>query len=556
VDPGAVEHRNRAVRGRDRYRQIGAPKNDGLGPEVMELPDIEQQSVDGLRRDHRLLQVAQDGTHDPVLFLFVRDQAPDAPGLERSPVESTGHHERRRQHPDGAKATAHGLTQDHVDQVHHRHRRPGRYPVVHQVHGITGEHHPVAAGVSQAGNRLGQTVGQPVQVPPAEQAFNFIPIEAVDDHLGGFPPASAGPGSIDQQLVVEDGRRRPDPPNHTDAPISHGNSFLDTNAPIDIIIAMRIDILTLDGVFDLGLSALLDTFQTANELIEAAALPVSPFQVRIVAVRKRVSTSQGFSVPVHPAGGRTPDCVIVPALGFKMPDPLVAALARPDIGDAAQVLQQWARQGATMAAACIGTFVMAESGLLDRQRATTTWWLAPLFRQRYPSVVLEESSMIVKSGRVVTAGAALGHLDLALWMVRRVSPQLASLTARYLIVDPRPSQSAYALTDHLMHNDPMIHRFEAWARGRLRQGFSLDQAAKAVGASKRTLARRMQSVLGKSPLGYFQSLRVELAVHLLKTGSASVEQVAARVGYADGATLRTLLRRQLNRGVKEIRRNP
>ena len=107
-----------------------------------------------------------------------------------------------------------------------------------------------------------------------------------------------------------------------------------------------------------------------------------------------------------------------------------------------------------MTAACIGTFVMAESGLLDHQRATTTWWLAPLFRKRYPNVLLDESNMIVKSGRFVTAGAALSHMDLALWLVRSVSPQLAALTAKYLIVDSRPSQSAYALTDHLVHSDP------------------------------------------------------------------------------------------------------
>jgi hypothetical protein len=30
--------------------------------------------------------------------------------------------------------------------------------------------------------------------------------------------------------------------------------------------------------------------------------------------------------------------------------------------------------------------------------------------------------------------------------------------------------------------------------------------------------------------------------------------VAAKVGYTDGATLRTLLRRRLNAGVKELRR--
>jgi transcriptional regulator GlxA family with amidase domain len=317
---------------------------------------------------------------------------------------------------------------------------------------------------------------------------------------------------------------------------------------------MRVNVFVLDGVFDLGLSAILDAFQTANELNEMSGLSVPPFEVRIVGVRKAVTTAQGLRVPVQPVGTRTPDCVVVPAIGYKMPGPLEVALARPDVLDAASALRLWSGRGATMAAACIGTFVMAESGLLDHQRATTTWWLAPMFRTRYPNVLLDESHMIVKSGRVVTAGAALSHMDLALWLIRSVSPQLASLTAKYLIVDSRPSQSAYALTDHLVHSDPIVQRFEGWARARLKHGFSLDDAARAVGCSKRTLARRMESVLGKSPLSYFQSLRVERAVHLLKTGHASVDEVAARVGYRDGATLRALLRRRLGVGVTEIRR--
>ena len=319
---------------------------------------------------------------------------------------------------------------------------------------------------------------------------------------------------------------------------------------------MRVDVLALDDVFDLGLAAVLDVFETANELIAMSALSVSRFEVRTVGVRRTVRTSHGLRVPVQSVGTRRPDCVVVPAIGFKMPEPLEVALARRDVQDAASGLAQWARRDALMCAACVGTFVMAESGLLDGRRATTTWWLAPLFRKRYPAVLLDESQMVVPSGNVVTSGAALSHVDLALWLVRRVSPQLASLTARYLIVDARPSQSAYALSDHLVHSDPVVERFESWARGRLSRGFSLDDAARAAGASKRTLARHMQKVLGKSPLAYFQSLRVERAVHLLKTGSASVDEVAAQVGYADGATLRTLLRRTLNLGVREIRKAP
>lgn len=316
---------------------------------------------------------------------------------------------------------------------------------------------------------------------------------------------------------------------------------------------MKMQILALDGVFDTGLSAILDVFATANELAPMLSAPVPPFESRIVGMRRKVRTSQGLSVPV--AGSpdpADPDWIVIPAIGYKMPETLVPALARPDVRDSGRMLRERA-PGANTAAACIGTFVLAESGLLDGQKATTTWWLAPLFRQRYPAVALEDSRMLVRSSSFLTAGAALSHMDMALWLVRQASPELASLVARYLIVDQRPAQSAYALSDHLAHADPLVQAFERWAREHLAQGFSLDAAARELGASKRTLARRTQQVLGKSPLSFFQDLRVERAAHLLKTSSLSLERIASQVGYADGVTLRNLLRRRLGQGVRELR---
>jgi transcriptional regulator GlxA family with amidase domain len=317
---------------------------------------------------------------------------------------------------------------------------------------------------------------------------------------------------------------------------------------------MKVDVLAVNGVFDTGLAAVLDAFATANELAVAQGLKSVGFDVSVVGLRRHVRTNQGFTVPVSPAKGRgSRDWVVVPAIGERTPEPLAAALAAAETQAAARLLRQWADDGARVAAACIGTFIAAESGVLDGETVTTTWWLAPFFRQRYPRVRLDHRRMLVPSGRVLTAGAALSHMDMALWLIRQVSPVLAETTARYLIVDSRPSQSAYAMSDHLAHADPLVQKFERWARDRLADGFSLDKAARAVGASKRTLARRINDVLGKSPLSYFQDLRIERAVHLLRTSSDDVESIAAAVGYSDGVALRNLLRSKLGRGVREIR---
>lgn len=317
---------------------------------------------------------------------------------------------------------------------------------------------------------------------------------------------------------------------------------------------MIIFILVLDSVFDLGFSALMDVIATANELNGDGDLTMSAFNVSLVGVRAPVHTGQGLSVPVSLAKDLPqPDFVLVPALSPKMPDALGRALERADVIEAGQWLQYWAAGGASVAAACTGTFVLAEAGLLNGHQATTSWWLSAFFRSRYPQVKLEEERMLVSSPPFVTAGAAIAHFDLALHVVSLQSPTLSALCARYLLIESRPSQAAFMIPHHIAHTDPIVHSFEQWAREHLAFGFNAPQAALAIGVSERTMVRKIQAVMGKAPMAWFQDLRVEYAVHLLQTTDSSVDHIASLVGYADGTTLRTLLRRKLGKGVRELR---
>src|SRR4030081_2675617 len=192
---------------------------------------------------------------------------------------------------------------------------------------------------------------------------------------------------------------------------------------------MQGPVLALDGAFDLGLALVLDTLGTANEVAGTMDSAPPAIEVTLAGVRNRLRTAQGFSVPVIAApNSPQPDAVVLPALGAKMPPSLAERLAHRDVVDAGGMLREWSQAGAWIGAACTSTFVLADSTLLDGHGATTSWWLAPLFRQRYSRIGLDESRMLVSSGPFATAGAALAHVDLALGLVRRHSPGLRTLT--------------------------------------------------------------------------------------------------------------------------------
>ena len=335
--------------------------------------------------------------------------------------------------------------------------------------------------------------------------------------------------------------------------VTDGAAFVTEPRPSARVFGVRVSVLVLDGVFDSGLSVVLDTLETANHLAEGSKRS-SRYEVTVCGLRQTATTHHGLRVPLARAGSETrrPDVVIVPALGAKTLETIRTALDRSDVADACDLVRSWSGAGSRIAGACTATFVIAASGILDGGHATTTWWLSPVFRERFPNVTLDESKMIVESSRVVTAGAALAHVDLALWLVRQKSPSLAHATARYLVFDARPSQGAYTMPDHLAHADPVVERFEQWARRHLTD-FTLAGAAHSVGASERTLERRLRAVLGKTPLSYVQDLRVELAIHRLRTTRDSIEEIASAVGYGDGVTLRTLLRKKTGRGIRELR---
>lgn len=308
--------------------------------------------------------------------------------------------------------------------------------------------------------------------------------------------------------------------------------------------------LVFDGVSDGSVGIGLEVIGAAARVVQAgrAGKRVGAPRQRVVSMTgEAVRTAVGRALAVDGLAARRVmrrgDVLVLPGLGMATPSAICGALVRPDIVAGAQLVARAAAAGVLVAASCSATFVLAASGVLDGQRATTTWWLGPTFRQQFPGVQLDTDHMVVGSAGAITAGAALAHADLMLAVVSRtLGPEVAHAVARYLLLDERASQARYMVLGHLTGADPVLRALEAFIVANLARQVSLDEMARATATSTRTLARKVALGLGTSPQKFVQRLRVARAVHLLETTRRSIDDIAVAVGYADSAAFRRVFR--------------
>lgn len=318
---------------------------------------------------------------------------------------------------------------------------------------------------------------------------------------------------------------------------------------------MDVAVFIVDGVADFGFSAVQETFNTANSLRAELDVPPSAWNVRTVALGDSIRSGNGNTVPATPlvdlpAGF---DLMIVPAVNVLEADGLLRMISAPQHRPALDLIARAKSAGVHLAAACTGTFFLAEAGVLDGSPATTSWWLGPVFRRRYPEVELDEGRTLCRGDNVTTAGAALSHLDLALSLIHSTSPALAELVSRYMMIGNRKAQIDYVIPEVIARGDPLIAGFERWVREHLGEQFRISGVAHVLGTTERSLQRATQAELGMSPQDFVNEIRLERASYLLRTTSQTVDAVAHGVGYLNAGTLRSLVRRRRGMSISELR---
>lgn len=295
-------------------------------------------------------------------------------------------------------------------------------------------------------------------------------------------------------------------------------------------------ILAYDGMsgFESGMAAEIFGITELSEMF-SAGISEPWYSIKLCAERPEVRMLGG-------AVTRTPyglddlaaaDTIIIPSVGD------VTAPTSPALVAAIHAAHE---RNSRLVSICSGAFALADAGVLDGRTATTHWIYVDLLQQRHPEVDVDPAPLYVDEGDVLTSAGCAAGLDLCLHIVRTDhGARVANDVARRMVIAPHRAGGQAQFVDSPIPEpaaDGRIAAGMAWALENLDGPITLDDLAAQATMSRRSYLRRFAAATGTTPIKWLIEQRIQASLALLESSDASVEQIAAHVGFDSSVTFR------------------
>lgn len=292
----------------------------------------------------------------------------------------------------------------------------------------------------------------------------------------------------------------------------------------------KVAVVALDQVAPFELGVLCEVFGTDRSDDD---FPTYDFTICSPGGRP-VRSSSGFLITPHADLGplEEADLLAVPAHPLDGPIPRHLGVA----------LRRAVDRGAYVLSVCSGAFVLGEAGVLDGRRCTTHWRYAAELARRYPRADVHLNSLYVDDGTVLTSAGTAAGIDCCLHLVRREhGSAIATKLARRMVVPPHRAGGQAQYVEAPLPRTPQAATLEpvlSWLVTNLHRETTVEDLAQRAHMAPRTFARRFRAETGTTPHDWLTDQRVLLARRLLEETDLSIDAVAGRSGFGDGAALR------------------
>jgi transcriptional regulator GlxA family with amidase domain len=223
---------------------------------------------------------------------------------------------------------------------------------------------------------------------------------------------------------------------------------------------------------------------------------------------------------------------------------LVCGLGTRAVRDA--TLSAWLRKTAgevrRLGAVCVGSFLLAEAGLLNGRRATSHWRFGREFATRHPQVRVEHEPLWVKDGNIYTSAGVSASIDLALaWVEEDCGAGLAHEAARELVLflrrpggQPQVSVSLASQASAMAS----VRELQIWIAEHVHAKLTVEDLAERMSMSVRNFERVFTREVGTTPSQYLLQTRVEAARRQLERSDGSLKAVASAAGFGNVDVMR------------------
>ncbi|WP_062743072.1 GlxA family transcriptional regulator [Erwinia persicina] len=223
-----------------------------------------------------------------------------------------------------------------------------------------------------------------------------------------------------------------------------------------------------------------------------------------------------------------------------------------------EALRKAWQRGAEVVGLCLGTYVLAYTGLLDGHRAATHWEFEKDFTERFPAVHLDSNSLYTSDERLITSAGTAAGIDCCLNIIRdHYGSAVANRVARRMVVPPYREGGQAQFIERpvpVSTRDSKINELIEYLRRNLDKPHDLDSLAGFVSMSRRTLTRHFSRATGTTPGEWLKAERLQRSQELLETTNRSIESVSALSGFQSPISFRQSFKAKFSVSPSEWRR--
>jgi len=309
----------------------------------------------------------------------------------------------------------------------------------------------------------------------------------------------------------------------------------------------NIYILITDDVILSSAAAPIDIFTRTNDLLVAAGQRPA-FNVILVSAGDNIKASN----PAQFICQCTLDDVPAVSPGHNLPLIIVPAFAGgwDEIGEKNRVAVSWLAEhyvaGSEIASLCVGSYFLAQAGILNGKTCTSHWKAVADMQQRFPKIKLHGDFVVTDQDGVYTGGGAFSSLNLVLYLVEKFCGHDIGVrvSKQFSIHRDHISQAHFSVFRGLnQHGDNEILKAQSYIEQKFYQDISVEQVAACVNMSKRNFIRRFKQATQFTPLEYIQKVKIEAAKQRLESSSQAIQNLMYDIGYNDVKTFRDIFKR-------------